>query len=293
MISVFPQKKDKIKSLNNSKKLSPKLLNKLIPLCLVIFLILLIIILLTKVLIIKQLIVNSDNVTCITKNQISNLSGLLNKSYLVINEEESKKHILDKYFCVADLNYKKIFPDKITIDAKARESILVLNAIVPKVASPSVEIDTLALEATPTVKIKELNFEADDASISARFLVDNGGFVYEKIDYPIEGKPNVYIEASDINVGKKFEGDIVIKIIQVLQSVNSLALNPKTIKVVDDYILVDGDTKLVLSLNKDLRSQLASLQLILQKAKINSNVAERIDLRFSKPVVVYFPRAKK
>jgi hypothetical protein len=67
-------------------------------------------------------------------------------------------------------------------------------------------------------------------------------------------------------------------------------MNPKLLKVSmsGTMIIVDvQEMKVILNLKGEYLKQLASLQLILQKNKIDSKRIESVDLRFAKPVVIY------
>jgi hypothetical protein len=76
----------------------------------------------------------------------------------------------------------------------------------------------------------------------------------------------------------------------VLDMLVKLNMNPKLLKVSmsGTMIIVDvQEMKVILNLKGEYLKQLASLQLILQKNKIDSKRIESVDLRFAKPVVIY------
>ena len=66
---------------------------------------------------------------------------------------------------------------------------------------------------------------------------------------------------------------------------------------VSDYILGSdyslsiktNDLEVLFSLDKDIKKQVASLQVILSRSKIEGKVLNRLDLRFEKPVAVFKP----
>ena len=69
-------------------------------------------------------------------------------------------------------------------------------------------------------------------------------------------------------------------------SVNESFLN-------DSFFIIKDETsviKVIFRLKNEVDIQLASLQLILDKAKIDEKELEFIDLRFDKPVVRYAPK---
>ena len=61
----------------------------------------------------------------------------------------------------------------------------------------------------------------------------------------------------------------------------------------DNYLIVFpqvDNPKVFFRLDNEIDLQLASLQLILEKAKIDERILEFIDLRFDKPIVRFAPK---
>jgi len=69
-----------------------------------------------------------------------------------------------------------------------------------------------------------------------------------------------------------------------------VGLSVYRVKIVGQYLMTDSSAGIALNLESDIKRQLASLQLILSKSKIEQREVSSIDLRFAKPVVVYSPK---
>lgn len=95
-------------------------------------------------------------------------------------------------------------------------------------------------------------------------------------------QPNAFVLAtgSAIPVGSERAAQ---KIYNKLISLNLEIKKVSTLAKND--LLVEGTYKIYFSLEKNIDFQLASLQLILNKAKIESDKVEYIDLRFERPVI--------
>ncbi len=113
------------------------------------------------------------------------------------------------------------------------------------------------------------------ASNSAK-LVDNEGVALGGGDLP--NLPKIYSENID---SKEVKNTILIinKLISFNFEIKKSSILPKK------DLLIEGEYKIYFNLEKNLDIQLASLQLILNQAKIESNKVEYIDLRFRDPVI--------
>jgi len=80
------------------------------------------------------------------------------------------------------------------------------------------------------------------------------------------------------------------KISTVFTETRKYEINISEAEVLDQDFLVLSPRKIAFSLKRDILKQLVSLQLILQKAKIDESMIETVDLRFDKPVVKFLPK---
>jgi len=221
---------------------------------------------------IKEVNTTLVNLNCVDSNQVK--KSFLNKNILTISKREVENKLKEKYFCLKSINLEKKLPSSINLDLFGREAVLILITLEPTEATSSA-LDNL--EATPSAEENQKDI----------YLLDNEGVVFSKAQDLIF--PKLYVE-EQVNLGEKIEeGE---KIVRILNQVKTLGLSFEG-RVVSKYLLVRTNNmlKIVFSLDRDIDTQLASLQLILNEAKIDSkDQLEFIDLRFDKPIVRFAPK---
>jgi cell division septal protein FtsQ len=244
---------------------------------------------------IKEVIVNPSGISCTNEAEVKKFTNLLGKSILFIDQNWLNQKITERFNCVESISSKKYYPDKLSIDLTERQG----NAIVRLIKFDNVPPPKLELrEATPSseaaVKKVEntLDFEVNESSVSSSLLVDKVGFILLKLESADEfgNLPNIYLLGQEINFEKVIPNEFIPDVLTVLQKMTALQKKVQLTKIVESDLYIKSEEKIVFSLTKDILRQLASLQLILQKAKIESKKVEIIDLRFDKPVVVYSPK---
>lgn len=120
-------------------------------------------------------------------------------------------------------------------------------------------------------------------------LVDFQGVVIEKSETSGE-YPLIFLEPEmNLKVGEKFNQKEVLETIEAIVGLRLRLIEPKLAKIISfssvDIWLKD-DTQLIISLKKEINSQLDSLQLIYQRAKIEGKKLKQIDVRFDKPIII-------
>ena len=120
-------------------------------------------------------------------------------------------------------------------------------------------------------------------------LVDFQGVVIEKSETSGE-YPLIFLEPEmNLKVGEKFNQKEVLETIEAIVGLRLRLIEPKLAKIISfssvDIWLKD-DTQLIISLKKEISSQLDSLQLIYQRAKIEGKKLKQIDVRFDKPIII-------
>jgi len=120
-------------------------------------------------------------------------------------------------------------------------------------------------------------------------LVDFQGVVIEKSETSGE-YPLIFLEPEmNLKVGEKFNQKEVLETIEAIVGLKLRLIEPKLAKIISfssvDIWLKD-DTQLIISLKKEISSQLDSLQLIYQRAKIEGKKLKQIDVRFDKPIII-------
>ena len=84
---------------------------------------------------------------------------------------------------------------------------------------------------------------------------------------------------------------MINNIIKIFDKTKSLGIEIKQAWLRENILVTETIPKMIFKLD-NVDSQLASLQLILSEAKIESKELEIIDLRFDKPVIKFAPEKK-
>ena len=233
------------------------------------------------------------NASCVTEPQIRTELDITGHNILFLNENVLEKKIIDKYPCVGSIKFVRQFPKQIAIKVNGRNPLAQIVSFNPSKSSFLGD-----LEASPSSSTALLDWNFPEVS-PENLLVDANGVVFG--DNGSFKLPIIFWPEENLKIGQRLDGNIFNNISKVFSKMNSLNLNENTAstsatfenfqaKVVDNSLLIKVKPKLIFSLEKDILRQLASLQLILQKAKIDGKVIEVVDLRFDKPVVVYGKR---
>lgn len=225
----------------------------------------------------KKLVINIDNADCIDKKQVENIVRISNKNFLTYSFETEKQTLEKKIVCIKAINFKKSFPDKLAVNIYARKpSVIFFTAM--ESSSSARNIDEIINPATDSAKIlpEFLN----------NFVSDDEGVIFSKAAK--DGIYKVNLLNQQLKIGDKIDIEIIKGILQIFINLNSLGINAWQNYLDSKDFYIKGDSKIIiLNLNNKLNTQIASLQLILQKAKIENENIEFIDLRFDKPVVRY------
>lgn len=254
-------------------------------LLLLILLVVMIVILLPKMTINQVKVVGGSN--CANLEMIREKSQLQGKSWIFFEANPWERQLLEQFICLEEVKATRLLPDIVELKVKDRAPVVVI-----KLVSRSLFPDLLELESTPSSQAAQIDFLSRPPFKA--FLVDRLGFVFSQ-DLSQAGElPHIFVTDESLTLGQRFEGDVISKSSAILKKISGLIVNPRQVKLIGQTLVVSGESQLIFSLEKDYRRQLASLQLILQKAKMEADPKpiERIDLRFDKPVVVYAPKKK-
>ncbi len=238
---------------------------------------------------IKNVEVEAKNITCATSEQILNASEVTGQNYLLLNTEEITQNMKKKFICIKDVSFNIDYLKKVVIKVSNRMPFAVLSILDEKKDTPisSDSATPNTTEATPSANLSFNNIQTKSS-----FLIDDEGVIFQEKQTDLN-LPNFYVN-QDLRLGQSLDKNLVQKLIQILGKLKEfgLVLNQGKIYLPTELIL-NGEPKLVFDLNLNIGIQLASLQLILQEAKINEENIEFIDLRFDKPVVKYLPKKGK
>lgn len=103
-------------------------------------------------------------------------------------------------------------------------------------------------------------------------------FFFLKFDFGIVNKkvisPLVLGDSSEAKIAEKLS-DLNIKYLEIKQESQKL------------IVVGENDFSIIFDRNKDINLQLTSLQLIIEKNKMEGRQAKKIDLSFENPIVVF------
>ncbi len=218
---------------------------------------------------------SSSPVDCASSDDIRKVVNLLGVNFFLLDAEVISKKIKDKFFCIGYVNLKRSIPDKVTLELKGRSGVF--NLIPYEAISSS--------DATPSAQV---------IATDSGFLVDEEGVIFAKANFETRLQP-ILFSGETLSIGERLGGELISKISQVLETLKSLGIYPFGAKIYSipiesgssDNFSVGQKPQTTFKLNDSLDRQLASLQLILNQARIDTKEVEFIDLRFDKPVVKY------
>lgn len=233
---------------------------------------------------IKKVDVVVTALSCASSADIARAAILQRHSLIFLNTGQIQKKIIAKYSCIQQVEVKKVWPNKVSIKVSGRLPVAlgVSDASVSKLSLKQIE-------STASSQAALLDFSQALDSNLEQVLIDQSGYVFSKAGDGT-GLPLIRFEDQPVNVGSTVPRNLLDGVLTITHELEKMNYHQTLLRVnrVNDLIVTTSEgLKLVFSLNKDLNIQLASLQLILQKAKIESRAIDSVDLRFNKPVVVY------
>jgi hypothetical protein len=196
------------------------------------------------------------------------------------------------FICIGSVKITKKLPNQVDISVLSRQPAAVLVSIHDPESSSSARLNNIIQElsasSSASVSAKPAIFEFK-GTVEDMVVVDSEGVVYSKnIEINV---PKIYFWGENLILGKRVDQNLIKSALIILDRVKIFGVNIIEAKIFLQRILViNSEPKLVFALDRDLNLQLASLQLILEKAKIEETNMEFIDLRYDKPVVKYSPK---
>lgn len=251
--------------------------------------------------VINKFDIEADNLTCTDRDQVLNFVKKSDLKYFTFRKEDLEKNLKKKFFCIGKINVQINYPDRLKIEALGREPAFILVPLNTQFDTNPVinlpddfKIATQSSMAAQPLKVIE-NFISgiNESSESGKFLVDEEGVVFDSLSGELSF-PKLQIVGIDIKVGGKIEGDLIRKTAEAGNGLRSMELPTDNMIILGNKLIINSKPRIIFVLDKRLDYQIASLQLILAQAKMNSDPSrpgsdsiESIDLRFNKPVVVY------
>lgn len=243
--------------------------------------------------------VSQNQVGCVGTDEVKKAANVYGQNIFLVDAQKVSQNIRNKFPCVDSLQIERRMPNKITLKVEGRTPIARIESVSYELLS-----NLNSLEASPSSTSALLDWSFPEIFSGQLFLVDKQGVIFSGFDgvhLPIIFASE-QIKTGQILSENLFAGisDIFSKLFELKIFVKGLPddKSPK-VKLLENSLLIDtqnssegGIPKLVFSLEKDVKPEVASLQLIFQKAKIDGRKIESIDLRFDKPVVIYAPQKK-
>lgn len=241
----------------------------------ILFLLLVYIIIKYPIFAIKNIDIEKQNTECIDDLKIKDSSKILGQNFFLIETKKIEENLKLNFFCIKKVFTKKEFPNKIKLTILGREAKVVITSLKDGEATISALLENMA---TPSAK-----------DFSGSYLADDEGVIFEKANIGMD-LPKIFVYRHKINLG-----DQILQVrdsVKILDKIKSFGIDMKIISILDDFLITETQPKILFNLKGEIDTQLASLQLILNQAKIDSNSLEFIDLRFDKPIVRFAPKKK-
>lgn len=211
---------------------------------------------------IKSINVTLDKVSCVDPDQIKNASALLGQNILFLNLGKVKENIKHKFICVKDLASIRHFPNSVDLSVRGRIPVAILKI---REATASGALEDIA---TPSAKLTDA------------FLVDSEGIIFAK-DLGQGDIPAIFVPEKPENIATSN--------LKILEKIQEFGLDPREAVISANFLVIFSQPKIMFRTDSKVDIQLASLQLILEKAKIDEVRLEFVDLRFDKPIVRFAP----
>ncbi len=222
---------------------------------------------------------NPDN-GCVSEEVIKKDPNLIQKNLFLIDKKQILNNLISRYSCLKDMEIKYSFPKKLKINIRVRDPIAKINSY--NTQTPKT-LNDLSLEEASSAALLDWNFPGDNSDES--LVVDDSGYIFKKMnDEPL---PTLFVKGDALKLGQRLDEPTFNKISKIFEKIKNMEISFQKAKLDDETLLIESNPKVTFSLSGDTFRQLASLQLILQEAKINGKVIQIIDLRFDKPVVAY------
>lgn len=224
----------------------------------------------SDIFLVNQIEIDGNNSSdCVDDQSLAKEIGLIGKSLVFINKREIRDRILSQHPCLKTINIKTNWPNRVKIEVATRQPVAVLSIV-----------------NTPP------NLHATSpASLDQFFLVDEEGKVLKKVA-TFSALPKIDLvsnQSVDLSFLDNAQSELIRQSVRLVSNLSDLQINVHYLIIDNDNLSAFlGDNVLVIFSKKiDARIQTTSLQSILRQSKIEGKQLEKVDLRFTKPHVVY------
>lgn len=160
---------------------------------------------------------------------------------------------------------------------------------------PVVRLLSINKQATESGKVQEIvdNIASESANTNDQFGVDKQGKVFV-LDQVGDIPSVIYAGEGGLSVGKELSVAQTKNLLDILNGLKLINyLFERVFWTLENNLIVQSKPVIIFDLKSDSSIQLASLQLILEKAKIEKGQIDLIDLRFEKPVLRYAKESER
>lgn len=217
--------------------------------------------------------------SCADSDKIKSSTNLIGQNIFLVNFKKEERNLKSNFLCIKNISFSKSFPDKVKLTFQERQPVAnlveVMNATSSAVLKKFVEASSSA----------KFNFPSNE---DKNLLVDSEGVVYVRSTSNTK-VPLLFVNDLNLSLGQKVDQEILNSLI-ILERIKAFGLNITEASIFEGALMINTTPKIIFALGSDISEQTASLQLILEKAKINLSQLEFIDMRFDKPIVKIAPK---
>ncbi len=208
-----------------------------------------------------------DSADCVSNEEVLREVGFVNHPIFFLDKENTRDKVVAAHPCLKDLVISPKLPNKVRIKAIVRQGVAVV-----------IVRSSLASEATMSAGLEHF------------LLVDEEGLIINKVA-TFSALPQIWFsgEESSLTSETAFK-PLIKKAATIVKRLTDYQIEVNRLVIGNDYSLtgvIDGEIQVLFSDTVDVLDQLTSLQAVLRQSKIEGKKLAKVDLRFSKPHVVY------
>lgn len=220
---------------------------------------------------VKNIEVVVDKISCATDQQIKTSSALQGQNIFLVDSAKTEKSLMENFLCIKKIHLSKSVPNSIKLEVMGREA---LARLVP-----------VKLEASSSALLEEIATPSADIAADI-YLVDEEGKIFSKDPLEIT---KINVVGQNLLLGMMVNNSLKGSL-KILEDLKKIGVTPLEFTVTDNFLIAHNIPRIIFGLREDIDLQIASLQLILNKAKIDDISLEFIDLRFDKPIIRFAPK---
>lgn len=242
---------------------------------------------------VQNLSVHKTYIDCATDQQLQENMHIKGSNIFFVDTNAVSNILQSKFKCIKKTSVTKKYPNTLHINVSGRVPVLRIATLHDTDATTSASLEEVIQEIASPSAVSSESATLTTNVLTNDFVIDQDGEIFAH--WSVEDLPKIlYLSTEETGIGKKLAKSLVESLLVLFDKLKVFNVDFAQVKVYSGgNILVDGHTTIVLNQKYDLQKQLASLQLILEKAKIGDEEILFLDLRFEKPVVRYVKKGRK